>query len=80
MATKIKPNKIINMKNFVDERLQIENTKFELFAVYFREEPNFDICQVKKKEQWYEIRSSSLIKKDLTSKYELIHGLFYRKK
>ena len=77
------PDKIIDMKKYIDEGLKIENTKYELFAVNIRlgKDINFghEICQVKRNGIWYEINDlHGKIIKNL-SYFDSSYGLFYRK-
>jgi ubiquitin C-terminal hydrolase len=80
---KIKPDEILNMKDYIDSSLDIENTEYELFAINIRfgKTANFghEICQVKRNGKWYEINDRYGEEIKNISHFDSSYGLFYRK-
>ena len=82
-TVKIKPNKTLEMGNYIDKSLKTRETSYELFAINIRfgRSVNFghEICQVKRGGRWYEIndRSGNLINN--ISRFDCSYGLFYKK-
>ena len=80
---KIEPDKILDMKQYIDKSINVDNTLFELFAINIRfgSTANFghEICQVKRNGKWYEINDSSGHEINELSYFDSSYGLFYRK-
>ena len=80
---KIEPDKILDMKEYIDKSINVDNTLYELFAinVRFGSTANFghEICQVKRNGKWYEINDSNGHEINEISYFDSSYGLFYRK-
>jgi ubiquitin C-terminal hydrolase len=80
----IVPDETLEMKNYIDESLKIDETSYELFAVNIRfgRTANFghEICQVKRQKKWYEINDYNGYEISNVSHFDCSYGLFYRKK
>lgn len=76
--TEIKPDEIIEMKEYIEPNLKEGNTEYQLFAVNIIS-PIKQICQVKRNEKWYEINEVDNIEISRPSFNDSIGGLFYRK-
>ena len=78
------PPEILDMKYFIDDRLKVHETVYELFAVNIRLDGNtnlgHEICQVKRNGLWYEINDTNVKRIDSLSHFDCSYGLFYRKK
>ena len=76
------PDKIIDMKQYLDKSVDITNTKYELFAINIRygstRDFGHEICQVKRKGEWYEINDTKTYRKTIDH-YDNSYGLFYRR-
>ena len=80
----IDPNEKIDIKNYIDESIDIQDTCYELFAINIRfgysSEFGHQICQIKKGENWFTLNDDKNPNKsdiDEYSKYS--YGLFYKK-
>jgi ubiquitin C-terminal hydrolase len=78
----IEPDDIIDMKEYLDTSLKLENTKYSLFAINIRlgklKDFGHEICQVKRGGQWYEINDIYANKR--TKEYKRnSYGLFYKR-
>ena len=80
---KIEPDKILDMKEYIDKSVKVDNTLYELFAinVRFGSTANFghEICQVKRNGKWYEINDSNGYEINEISYFDSSYGLFYKK-
>ena len=80
---KILPDKILDMKEYIDKSLIIDSTLYELFAINIRfgmtENFGHEICQVKRDGIWYEINDSYGYKIKDVSHLDSSYGLFYKK-
>ena len=80
--TFIKPDEIIEMKEYLDTSVKFGNTKYSLFAINIRfgdsKDFGHEICQVKRNHQWYEINDTDVYKR--TREYNCNScGLFYKR-
>ena len=80
----IVPNEIIDMKDYIENPLNVDCTIYELFAINIRfgSNANFghEICQVKRKGKWYQINDSYGYEIESPSNFDSSYGLFYRKR
>ena len=81
---KIIPDEKLDMKYFINDRLKVHETVYELFAVNIRLDGNtnlgHEICQVKRNDLWYEINDTNVKRIARVSHFDCSYGLFYRKK
>ena len=79
----IKPDKKLNMNEFIDKNVKVDSTEYELFAINIRfgSTANFghEICQVMRNGKWYQINDSYGNKINDISYFDSSYGLFYRK-
>jgi ubiquitin C-terminal hydrolase len=80
--TLIKPNATIDMKEYLDSSIYLNNTQYGLFAINIRLSDSHyfghEICQVKRNGQWYEINDTESDEK--TKEYnDKSYGLFYER-
>ena len=80
----IKPNEIIDVKDYVESSLNITNTLYELFAINIRfgysTEFGHQICQVKVNNQWFILNDSNKPVVGKIDEYNRnTYGLFYKK-
>ncbi len=80
--TWIEPDEIIDMKEYLDTSVNLEKTKYGLFAINIRfgktNDSGHEICQVKRNGQWYEINDMNVYER--TKEYNGdSYGLFYKK-
>ena len=80
----IVPNEILDMKDYIENPLNVDCTIYELFAINIRfgSTANFghEICQVKRKGKWYQINDSYGYEIESPSNFDSSYGLFYIKK
>ena len=80
--TEIKPDEIIDMKQYLDNSIHLTSTKYELFAINIRygstRDFGHEICQIKRNGKWYEINDTKSYKKT-NEHYKNLYGLFYRR-
>ncbi len=78
------PDYELEMKDYIDNSLKVDETLYELFAINIRfgRTANFghEICQVKRKKKWYEINDYNGNEISNVSHFDCSYGLFYRKK
>ncbi len=79
----IEPDKKLEMKDYIDNALNIENTEYQLFAINIRfgSTANYghEICQVNRDGKWYEINDRYGKEIENISHFDSSYGLFYRK-
>ena len=80
--TEIKPDEIIDMKQYLDNSVNLTSTNYELFAINIRygstRDFGHEICQIKRNGEWYEINDTKSYKKTNEHSKNL-YGLFYRR-
>jgi len=80
----IKPNETLDMSQYIDRSLKGTNAIYELFAINIRlgntKNYGHEICQVKRKGQWYEINDTIGKKINSICYFNSSYGLFYKKK
>ena len=80
----IMPNETLDMNPYIDKSLKSTNAFFELFAINIRlgntKNYGHEICQVKRKGEWYEINDTIVKKINSISFFDSSYGLFYKKK
>ena len=78
------PNETLDMNPYIDKSLKSTNAFFELFAINIRlgntKNYGHEICQVKRKGEWYEINDTIVKKINSISFFDSSYGLFYKKK
>ena len=79
----IKPNEIIDVKDYVETSMNFKNTKYELFAINIRfgysNQFGHQICQIKKDNIWYTLNDNSSPSKSYLDDYKSkSYGLFYK--
>lgn len=77
----IQPIEYIDLRNYIDDSLIEQKTKYELFSINFRidiqDSFRHQICKIKRFGKWYEIRDKSNINAKSNYK-QYIWGLFYK--
>lgn len=76
------PEEIIDMKTYIDNSVNLPNTKYELFAINIRygstRDFGHEICQIKINFEWYEINDIKSYKREIEHNKNS-YGLFYRR-
>ena len=79
----IKPDELLDIESYTDKSLKADNYLYELFAINIRfgSTANFghEICQVKRKDKWYEINDTRGYEIENLSNFDCSYGLFYKK-
>jgi hypothetical protein len=80
----IRPNEIIDVKDYVEKSMNIKDTIYELFAINIRfgQSTNFghQICQIKKGNSWYTLNDNSSPEiSELNEYINNSYGLFYKR-
>lgn len=76
------PEEIIDMKTYIDNSVNLSNTKYELFAINIRygstRDFGHEICQIKINFEWYEINDIKSYKRKIEHNKNS-YGLFHRR-
>lgn len=76
------PEPIIDFKKYLDNSINLRETKYELFAINLRygttRDFGHEICQVKRDGDWYEINDTEAYKR-INEHNQNSYGLFYRR-
>ena len=78
----IKPNERIDVKDYVEKKMNFKGTIYELFAINIRfgqtTYSGHQICQIKKGNSWYTLNDNSINKSDINSYNQNSDALYYK--